>query len=141
LLCVDDYDAATQTGGDRRLYSYLSAGSDDEMAGDWQRAPADGDGAADDHHDDEEEDDGTSSASWVRSRSASESDGDEAPLRRVNDAGVYSTINDSGLTSLSSSSSSSLLYRLHALSVRHPALSHHLGISGHHTTPSFSQAV
>ena len=89
-------DAAVQAGG--RLYSYLSGSDndddDDEVVvaeggrrpGDW-RAPARPGGRRDDE-------DAMSSASWVPSRSESESDVD-APLRRVTD-GVYSRINDSG---------------------------------------------
>ena len=90
-------DAAVQAGG--RLYSYLSGSDnddddDDEVVvaeggrrpGDW-RAPASPGGRRDDE-------DAMSSASWVPSRSESESDVD-APLRRVTD-GVYSRINDSG---------------------------------------------
>ena len=95
-------DAAVQADG--RLYSYLSGSDDDDdddvmvdgrarlRPGDW-RAPA-GDWQA---RAGDEDEDAVSSASSVRSRSASESDA--APLRRdraVTD--VYSRVNDSGLT-------------------------------------------
>ena len=119
-----DEVAAQTGGGSRRLYSYLSGSDNDEddtavpgrrgrhRPGDWRVPPNHG------VDDDDDDDDGLSSPSWVRSGSGSESDaainGDPGRTsdvvgRRVVDSafGVYSRINDSGLTTKISSSSSS----------------------------------